>query len=1310
MAIKGLEPDADPDPPAPVRRGSRQLANPGGRPARRRRWIRWLLAALAMPLVGVLLAAFGVWFVARDLDRPWIKSRLIAFSQDQLGLGIDYEGLALSLSDGLRARSFRILSPPRLAAGAPELVRIEDLELRARLWAFLFGERTVERFTIGRISVAVVSDAAGNTSLSELFPPDPEPKDDSPLRPSQLLAELPTLSIETIEVGEIGARLVELRPDGSSRSTALSSLSLRGTLHAGNGLSGTELRVLGAPLGVDVSDGGATQHAELPVDLTLSAADAESVAIGLRVSLGRQDFAPSWPWQGELIALDANLRADAAASKTSVSIAPLRALAGELSLEGRADVFDSKEATVQRVVASGKIHVAVPALPVAIPGVSIDALVLDLTTQDLAWDGARVAGAVELGGSLRGAALLTDEARASVAGLSLSGQGSFRPEGGRFQANLKASSLAASAAEANLDLDGISLDLDGTTQELDSAQQIDANAVLGIRATKLRAAAQSIEARAVRWHTRANGTAQELAAQRVGKLSSELSLDSLEARDAERRTTLEHVAASASVDHLAVDAAAAFGVQGDATLAVTLPLVRVLEGGGQKARSPALRIQGVELTAALPLDAAHAKAALTLGSLTAAGSSLGELELDLTLDRPLAWAPEGSEDGSEPARADVRGKLARFDVGGGTHGALEDILLVAHKAGRDHYRLELDVKGSSLALAGSPLPGVLALGIRGDAQPAAGALQASTTLRGDRGARLDLELDGKFERQSGRLQYELDLGAEKLDAFASLASDVDPRAGRVRLEGARLAGSARGDLAGVLRSGEGLVPVLTENPLGTARGSQNATLTLEGLDYRGPDRALGIPKLELELTSTHRAANGGQANARLSMRELRLEGGGTSLHLEAVEQKLAATFERAPDQGVVDVRTSLELGRAAQSWLPGYPVRDLKLSSNVQIDRLRSIFLRELLLDNPASGSKLRAAGTLELLAHSGQTSSSKTIAGREALSFEGRFQQEMEPLEGMDIASHARGSIELPFRLESGGLLGYRLIAALEAKAVSFTKKDGSMAIEGLQGTIPVLEEFALLDSGPVISAGPRTSPLSDTRFFDVHPFLTGNDFVTARSLRLGGMAPLGPIAANVRLERSDFIIDQLQTGYQGGQIVGQVRVAFRDGDPIARLRLNATGVRSGKSRDVFDANLALSFVPRAMTLDGKVQIVRASREHLEDILDMLDPFHESANANRVRQGLALGYPKFVRFQLHDGAVDTKVELGGLAQLVRIDEIRAVPLGPILQKYVAPSLAEYLQPDQQAPSGEPPPAEGPAPRGALETDASEERASRVER
>jgi hypothetical protein len=40
---------------------------------------------------------------------------------------------------------------------------------------------------------------------------------------------------------------------------------------------------------------------------------------------------------------------------------------------------------------------------------------------------------------------------------------------------------------------------------------------------------------------------------------------------------------------------------------------------------------------------------------------------------------------------------------------------------------------------------------------------------------------------------------------------------------------------------------------------------------------------------------------------------------------------------------------------------------------------------------------------------------------------------------------------------------------------------------------------------------------------------------------------------------------------------------------------------------------------------------------------------------------------------------------LIRIDEIRAVPLGPILQKYVAPSLAAYWRPAPERPAPAPP-------------------------
>jgi translocation and assembly module TamB len=59
----------------------------------------------------------------------------------------------------------------------------------------------------------------------------------------------------------------------------------------------------------------------------------------------------------------------------------------------------------------------------------------------------------------------------------------------------------------------------------------------------------------------------------------------------------------------------------------------------------------------------------------------------------------------------------------------------------------------------------------------------------------------------------------------------------------------------------------------------------------------------------------------------------------------------------------------------------------------------------------------------------------------------------------------------------------------------------------------------------------------------------------------------------------------------------------------------------------------------------------------------------NRVRLGLKVGYPKQVRLSFQHGFAGLAVELGGLAAAVRIDEIRGIPLGPALSRWLAPVL-----------------------------------------
>ena len=49
-------------------------------------------------------------------------------------------------------------------------------------------------------------------------------------------------------------------------------------------------------------------------------------------------------------------------------------------------------------------------------------------------------------------------------------------------------------------------------------------------------------------------------------------------------------------------------------------------------------------------------------------------------------------------------------------------------------------------------------------------------------------------------------------------------------------------------------------------------------------------------------------------------------------------------------------------------------------------------------------------------------------------------------------------------------------------------------------------------------------------------------------------------------------------------------------------------------------------------------------------------------------GYP---RLRFDEGFASLAISLGGIARLVRIDEIRHVPVGPLIEKYLGPLLAK---------------------------------------
>jgi translocation and assembly module TamB len=189
---------------------------------------------------------------------------------------------------------------------------------------------------------------------------------------------------------------------------------------------------------------------------------------------------------------------------------------------------------------------------------------------------------------------------------------------------------------------------------------------------------------------------------------------------------------------------------------------------------------------------------------------------------------------------------------------------------------------------------------------------------------------------------------------------------------------------------------------------------------------------------------------------------------------------------------------------------------------------------------------------------------------------------------------------------------------------------------------------------------------------------FFTVDRIQLG-QETLGPVAANLQVVGSALAMDQLHAAYRGGFITGQILGDFSRDDARVGFRGNVTGLKATDGRGVLDANVAMTFVPSTLILEGKAQVVRISKDHLYEVLDVLDPYREDEDLNRVRLGLKFGYPKFVLVKMDEGLMNAKVELGGLAGAVRIDEIKGIPVTPFIEQYVQPYIERILSPSAAA-------------------------------
>ena len=93
--------------------------------------------------------------------------------------------------------------------------------------------------------------------------------------------------------------------------------------------------------------------------------------------------------------------------------------------------------------------------------------------------------------------------------------------------------------------------------------------------------------------------------------------------------------------------------------------------------------------------------------------------------------------------------------------------------------------------------------------------------------------------------------------------------------------------------------------------------------------------------------------------------------------------------------------------------------------------------------------------------------------------------------------------------------------------------------------------------------------------------------------------------------------------------------------------------------------------SVDGRAEILRIGRQHLHDLLDLQDPQHVAPAFNRVRTALALGYPEQVKITFDRGFANVHIAFGGIAKLVKVDDLRGIPMEPLIDKYVMKYVKE---------------------------------------
>ena len=389
-------------------------------------------------------------------------------------------------------------------------------------------------------------------------------------------------------------------------------------------------------------------------------------------------------------------------------------------------------------------------------------------------------------------------------------------------------------------------------------------------------------------------------------------------------------------------------------------------------------------------------------------------------------------------------------------------------------------------------------------------------------------------------------------------------------------------------------------------------------------------------------------------------GGGKLDGVRAIVSLASADGEKLEAHVSVDAAEATVRGKQRISLGKVSVVADAKGSMN------EAISITRLELSSTGLGTSFSATGSLDLRPRTAPVGVGEVVVvGRESAYLRGTLTQDLAPLAASIPGLGARGRIRAPLVVAAGNRSLVRIDGTVELTGVSVDWLGGF--IEGVEGRVPIAEDLRI-DGDSIRLVPSSTNAFSRERFEDQQPLVAETAFVRVKRIVVGEHE-FGPLGASVRIDRNTLAIDRLELRALNGSIGGRLFVDVRGADTRLDFRGDVSGLELAADKKPLDAHLAIRLKPWRRALEGRVDVARTSPDQLRLLLDLYDPYQENVSANRARQALALGYPKSVRMRFLEGFASLGIELGGLTSAVRIDETRGVPIAPMLEKSLLPSL-----------------------------------------